>query len=93
MISPPGEKSTYVFPRGKFNEGESKADCAIREVKEEVGYEISRRQLKNAALLECDNNGHVCSLYVVPNVPSNASFQPTSRNEVSVRNFFGAVLR
>ena len=30
------------FPKGKVNEGEDDVTCAIREIKEEIGFDISR---------------------------------------------------
>ncbi|GAA98458.1 uncharacterized protein L969DRAFT_17040 [Mixia osmundae IAM 14324] len=32
--------STFSFPRGKINQGESERDCAIREIWEETGYDL-----------------------------------------------------
>ena len=34
-------KTLYSFPKGKVNENEKPIDCAIREVWEEIGYDIS----------------------------------------------------
>lgn len=34
--------TNYSFPKGKVNQNENEMDCAIREVWEEVGYDISR---------------------------------------------------
>lgn len=33
----------YSFPKGKVNKNESGVECAIREVWEEVGYDISKK--------------------------------------------------
>ena len=37
------ENTYFVFPRGKINEGETELECAIREVNEEIGYDISKK--------------------------------------------------
>jgi len=34
-------KYNYGFPKGKINENESDIECAIREVYEEVGFNIN----------------------------------------------------
>ena len=34
-------KNSWGFPKGKVNEGEDPARCAVREVLEETGYDIS----------------------------------------------------
>ena len=36
-------KTVYSFPKGKINQGENGLDCAVREVWEEVGYDISKQ--------------------------------------------------
>lgn len=35
--------TVYSFPKGKVNKNESGVECAIREVWEEVGYDISKK--------------------------------------------------
>ncbi len=40
MVQAFGSKS-WGFPKGKVNESEDPADCAVREVYEEVGYDCS----------------------------------------------------
>lgn len=36
-------KTVYSFPKGKVNENEAGSECAVREVWEEVGYDISKK--------------------------------------------------
>jgi mRNA-decapping enzyme subunit 2 len=45
------EKGGWGFPRGKLADGESEEECAIREVKEEIGFGIFYSQ-KYIALFE-----------------------------------------
>ena len=40
--------SSYGFPKGKINRGEREADCAVREVLEEIGLDISEIVDENA---------------------------------------------
>ena len=35
------KRDRLTFPKGKQEEGESGPECAIREVKEEIGYDLS----------------------------------------------------
>jgi len=46
-----GMKSNkYSFPKGKTNENESGIDCAVREVWEEIGLNISKLISENVQL-------------------------------------------
>ena len=35
------KKKVLAFPKGKVEENETGSECAIREIKEEIGYDIS----------------------------------------------------
>lgn len=37
------QKSSWTFPKGKINQNEADAVCAVREVWEEVGWDIADR--------------------------------------------------
>lgn len=52
-------KSSWGFPKGKVNEEEDPADCAVREVLEETGFDISKR-LNPQEYFESTINDQLC---------------------------------
>ncbi|GFR44146.1 hypothetical protein Agub_g5313 [Astrephomene gubernaculifera] len=79
-----GNKSSmgWGFPRGKVNEGELEADCAIREVLEETGYDI-RSKLREGDYLEVTADGKRHKLYLVTGLdPNTQEFEPHSKWEI-----------
>ncbi|KAI9321574.1 Dcp2, box A domain-containing protein [Dichotomocladium elegans] len=79
-------KSGWSFPRGKINENEKFNDCAIREVLEETGYDIS--PLISNIYLEKTIHDQSIRLYVVHGVPENTDFQTQTRKEISQIEWF-----
>ena len=59
-------RKCFGFPKGKINEGEADHICAIREVKEEIGYDI-RDKIQVDEYIEIEG-GHT-KLYVVTDIP------------------------
>ncbi|KAG2492038.1 hypothetical protein HYH03_009767 [Edaphochlamys debaryana] len=79
-----GNKSSmgWGFPRGKVNEGEKEADCAVREVLEETGYDI-KSKLREDHYLEVTADGKRHKLYIVTGLdPTTQEFQPHSLWEI-----------
>eukprot|EP00198_Chlamydomonas_reinhardtii_P003211 XP_001692547.1 decapping enzyme complex catalytic component [Chlamydomonas reinhardtii] len=79
-----GNKSSmgWGFPRGKVNEGETEATCAIREVLEETGYDI-RSQLREPDYIEVTADGKRHKLYIVTGLdPTTQEFEPHSKWEI-----------
>lgn len=78
---------SWTFPRGKVNENEENIDCAIREVYEETGFDISpyidREELH---MIESDD-GNI-KLFIVPNIPEDSHFEAKTRKEISEIKFF-----
>ena len=71
----------WGFPKGKIDKDEDKAECAIREVQEEVGFDISpllvpehfiERQLKEATV----------RLYIIRGVPEETEFVTQTKKEI-----------
>lgn len=52
-----GGQDTWTMPGGKLEFGEEFEDAAIREVKEEIGLEITREDLKLVSLANDKGNG------------------------------------
>lgn len=80
-------KSSWGFPKGKVNENELSHDCAIREVLEETGFDISKLIDKNE-YLENHFNDQLSRLYIVPGVPLDTKFKPKTRKEIRSLQWF-----
>jgi len=73
----------WGFPRGKINKDETELKCAIREVLEEVGFNIEGRVNEND-YFEATVSGHKVRMYVVPGVSESTCFATNTRNEIAV---------
>lgn len=73
-------KSSWGFPKGKVNEQEDPARCAVREVLEETGFDISH--MISSEFLEATVNDQLTRLYIIPGVPHDTKFIPRTRNEI-----------
>jgi 8-oxo-dGTP pyrophosphatase MutT (NUDIX family) len=51
LLVKPNYKPTWQFPGGGVDAGESPEDAALREIKEELGLELSREDLKLVGLV------------------------------------------
>jgi len=79
-----GSNSSWSFPRGKINKDEPTSSCAIREVLEETGLDITNL-IKESEFLEMTFNEQKVKLYlVVMNVPESElpPFAPRTRGEI-----------
>lgn len=80
-------KSSWGFPKGKINLTESPWQCAIREVKEETGFDI-QEHMDPSDYLEAVINDQTVRLYIIPGISTDQQFVPKTRNEIkSVRWF------
>ncbi|RKP16934.1 DCP2-domain-containing protein [Rozella allomycis CSF55] len=73
--------STWSFPRGKINQNENEMSCAIREVLEETGFDISEfvnEQDYIELFLE-----KRARMYVAVGIPENSTFATRTRKEIS----------
>lgn len=80
-------KSSWGFPKGKINETESPTNCAIREVVEETGFDISNLIDPND-FIESIVSDQFTRLYIIQNVPKTTVFQPQTRNEIKSCEWF-----
>jgi mRNA-decapping enzyme subunit 2 len=80
-------KSSWGFPKGKVNEGEDPARCAVREVLEETGYDISQ-MISATKFLETTVNDQLTRLYIITGVPHHTKFIPRTRNEIRAVQWF-----
>ena len=78
-------KSTWGFPKGKIGKDEVPSDCAIREVFEETGFNISPL-LTPSNFIEASiggPSGQSTRLFIIPGVPESTPFAPQTRKEIS----------
>jgi mRNA-decapping enzyme subunit 2 len=75
-------RSTWTFPKGKINKNESEEDCAIRELKEEIGYDISDKIESSKFVTFYAEKKKKIKLFVIENVPENTIFQTQTRKEI-----------
>uniref|UniRef100_A0A060SW71 ARAD1A02508p n=1 Tax=Blastobotrys adeninivorans TaxID=409370 RepID=A0A060SW71_BLAAD len=74
--------ASWGFPRGKISKDESDEHCAVREVYEEIGYDISPFLVPDD-YIEVTIKGKNIRLYVVRGIPRSTVFQPQTRKEIS----------
>ncbi|BGP20546.1 hypothetical protein JCM10213_003810 [Rhodosporidiobolus nylandii] len=96
--------ASWSFPRGKINKQEPEAMCAVREVLEETGYDLTSafppHQLHPSYQGEDEGVERVpyyvelvireqkIRLYFVPGVPENTRFETRTRKEISKIDWF-----
>lgn len=72
-------KKNFGFPQGKANEMETAEECAVREVLEEVGYDISAL-LVPGDFIETDYG--LTKLFIVSGVPEHFEFHTLTQGEI-----------
>ncbi|KAJ1651835.1 mRNA-decapping enzyme subunit 2 [Dispira simplex] len=75
-------RAGWGFPRGKINQGEDEANCAIREVMEETGFDIGP-YLNKRDYLELVVTRQKVRLYLITGIPESTQFLPKTRKEIS----------
>ncbi|CAH0399590.1 unnamed protein product [Chilo suppressalis] len=80
-------KASWGFPKGKVNEDEEPWKCAVREVLEETGFDISKLINKND-YIEAMIHEQIVRLYIIGYIPRNTKFQPRTRNEIKACEWF-----
>lgn len=80
-------KSSWGFPKGKVNEDEDPAHCAIREVYEETGFDITEYIDPNF-YFESIINDQLVRLYVITGISLKTKFQPRTRYEIKACEWF-----
>lgn len=83
-------KSSWGFPKGKVNEEEPPARCAVREVFEETGFDISSL-LDDKEFIEITWNEQVTRLYLIAGVDRSTVFRPRTRMEIKAVEWFPIV--
>lgn len=73
----------WSFPRGKLDQQENDIECAIRECKEEIGFDITQ-YINNKLYIQEHSNGKNIKLFICDNIDSNtAVFNTETKYEIS----------
>eukprot|EP00210_Caulerpa_lentillifera_P008732 g8329.t1 len=75
------KNSAWGFPRGKRTKDETDEVCAIREVREETGFDISSR-LNKKQFIEIHAGLQRVKLFIIKNVPEDTKFTPFAKKEI-----------
>jgi mRNA-decapping enzyme subunit 2 len=76
-------KSSWSFPRGKINRDEPALQCAIREVFEETGFDISQHGANDKDFVEMVLGEQRVKLFIVTGISEDTVFVPQTRKEIS----------
>lgn len=74
-------QASWGFPRGKIAKDEEDVPCAIREVYEEIGFDITP-YIVAEDFVEVTIRQKSFKLFIVRGVPGNTKFQPQTRKEI-----------
>ncbi|XP_015583083.1 mRNA-decapping enzyme subunit 2 [Ricinus communis] len=74
--------TSWSFPRGKKNKDEEDHACAIREVLEETGFDVSNLLNKEEYIEEMFGQQRV-KLYIIAGVKDDTAFAPLTKKEIS----------
>ena len=80
-------KASWGFPKGKVNEGELAHDCAVREVLEETGFDISSL-IDKEEFIEFKMSEQLNRLYIIHPVSMETKFMPQTRKEIKKLEWF-----
>ncbi|XP_071535003.1 m7GpppN-mRNA hydrolase-like [Panulirus ornatus] len=81
------QSGKWSFPKGKIESGETPEACAVREVLEEAGYDISPK-LDTKDYLERMIGPQRVRLYIIPGVPRYTRFATNTKGEISELRWF-----
>lgn len=73
------QQDNWGLPKGKLEEGDSKLECAVKEVYEETGYDIAKNVQKDVFFNVKKTN---TTYYVVPDVEMDFPFAPKVKKEI-----------
>mmetsp|Transcript_3991 Transcript_3991/g.5738 ORF Transcript_3991/g.5738 Transcript_3991/m.5738 type:complete len:448 (+) Transcript_3991:131-1474(+) len=77
--------NVWAFPKGKVNRNEGPVQCAVREVLEETGVDISQ-QIREKDFMEAEDirSGKIIRLYIICGIQEhNSEFKCNTRKEIS----------
>lgn len=74
--------TSWSFPRGKKNKDEEDHTCAVREVLEETGFDVSEL-LNKDEYIEVIFGQQRVRIYIIAGVSDNTTFAPLTKKEIS----------
>lgn len=74
--------ATWAFPRGKIDQNENDVTCAVREVREETGFDLED-SINKDHFLETTMKDQNIRLYIIPGISEETHFAPRTRKEIS----------
>ncbi|CAN6831221.1 unnamed protein product [Brassica oleracea] len=77
------KSSTWSFPRGKKSKDEEDYACAIREVLEETGFDVSELLKKEDYIDFTFRGEQTVRLFIVAGVKDDTAFAPLTKKEIS----------
>ncbi|KAK8476902.1 hypothetical protein V6N11_055055 [Hibiscus sabdariffa] len=80
--------TSWSFPRGKKNKDEEDHACAIREVLEETGFDVSGL-LNKDEYIEVIFGQQRVRLYIISGVKDDTAFAPLTKKEISIFKIMG----
>lgn len=75
--------NSWSFPKGKIDANETELQCALRECREEVGYDVGDAQVGEDDWIEAAVSGKSVRLFVVCGVDESFHFETRTRKEIS----------
>lgn len=81
------ESDSWSFPRGKISKDEDDVACCIREVKEEIGFDLTD-YIDEDQFIERNISAKNYKIYLIKNVSENFNFEPQVRNEIEKIKWF-----
>ncbi len=82
------DSGNKIFPKGKINQGESEIECAIREVYEEAGLDITELINEKEYLFIEGVDEKYLKLFVVAGIDENTPLKPTVSFEIEDVRFY-----
>ncbi|KAJ3143880.1 mRNA-decapping enzyme subunit 2, partial [Irineochytrium annulatum] len=73
--------ASWGFPKGKINKEEAELECAVREVLEETGFDISAHIRENEYVERTMKDQRI-RLYIITGVPETTTFVTQTRKEI-----------
>lgn len=74
----------WCFPRGKININEPELDCAIREVYEETGFDLTG-YVNEKDRIQTQINAQMVTMFIAPGVDEEGTvFEAQTRKEIGV---------
>lgn len=82
MVRGWNSSASWTFPKGKLNQDEPEKDCAVREVMEETGFDISALIKQNDYIEVMLRGEQKNRLYIITGVSESTEFCPQTRKEI-----------